>query len=836
MTALDSWTVIHQAGFNNPSRWRGPIVQDSNGNLYAVSQDSAVGLAMMKSADNGDTWAEVDSAGAPSISNGNIQGVSWWGPVGSGSNTVIRIAYISTNYPSGMDNVRDLFYTQFTCSDGLVVQDEWSATVSTVHSAFLDGVAGGTSYIQLYKRSGDNVIIYGGPSRASMGSEYQTSYVAYGSGASWTTTRIDAKSDASHSTPYGIGQSSQADEAHLFYDDEGRTLRTDDSLSTAVAIHNASVGYNHGPMVRTGVTQNSGAETGIVMLRFASGAWRLQWVEEDASDDVQVYTSTTNYAVDIFGTLPADGEAIQDPGALVHDPINNKMWALWAEDTPTPNAIQGISAPDDDTYTAASWDSSKTALVSDADVPTVNAWMHLDVGVWAVGGTTYMGIIVADHNSTDTAYFFRYVLATSAPSGDGVINQASTVVATGTKDVGGAASISQAQTVASTGTKKAHNDAAITQGHTITATGTARETHSGDASISQGHTVAATGTKNAQSDPAISQPSTVASTGTKQASADPTITQPSTVASGGTSARSGDSAINQASTVVATGSVGSDDRHGDAAISQPSTVVATGEKAASNDAAIAQGHTVVATGTKNAQADPSISQPSTVASTGTKAAHGDPSIAQASTVTATGSTAESRHGDAAISQGHTVVATGTKDASGDAAISQPSTVSGAGSKQAHGDGAISQPSTVAATGTVGGGSVHGNAAITQGHTVTATGTKNASASASITQPSTVGSSGIKGASGDPAISQLHNVGALISTQRSGDSTIIALVNLAATGQQLPFISTWPKVGGSVASATRAGSTGVVVGAGSAVSAGGAGSVSAATNKSGQVEA
>jgi hypothetical protein len=394
VASLASWT-----GHVNISDHSVPV-RDTNGNLY-IAQRSANGedIEMFKSTDNGSNWSEVDAAGVPSLGPELINTFSMVGWE-SGGDTKIGVIVVSTVYTSGMDSFLDVEFSEFHCSDVATTGDTWNTVNNTIDTP-TNAATFSSPQCGIERRSGDYMVVYPGDFRATMGNDYSTAWYGYGTNASWTVARFDAMTAATHAQNMTSAPSSQAGDAHMF-------AAAGSADATLNAANNKSTGVN-GPTLlntspKTNLFQTSSSVNAVVGGQ-KSGTTMVIYVIEEAAvtDDITATVAT----VQPFDMVTEDGTEIGP--FVVHDATNSKVWALWLDSNEATNTVFGISAPDDEAETEASWDSSATSFVVDAALEATSL-DRLYAGIWDDGGSTWLGIFNCD-TSADTVDFWRYELA-----------------------------------------------------------------------------------------------------------------------------------------------------------------------------------------------------------------------------------------------------------------------------------------------------------------------------------------------------------------------------------------------------------------------------------------
>ena len=302
----------------------GPFI-DGKGNLYTVSEITAADarMKMMKSADGGRTWTEMDGANRP---------------VRYDLEAVWMVQEGTTLYIVHQRSGGGVHHHVFDTSDAATAPDRWRLKDETVASPS----APRDQYVSLVRLGNGDLWAFYGLNSGGNRIGYRKKPV----GGAWgAQVLLDTVSTGQAVAVRGAG-----DTTHIFYNDETnrqikhKTLTASGVLSAAQRVDDNGVNAVHSPMTNAVFFDDGGVETLVVAWANAAGALRSAQVRGGvATEEVALSTasvvldpdSTTNRAA--VAHLALDGQtvhALWSDGAtadVFHDVSSGAGWGTDVE-------------------------------------------------------------------------------------------------------------------------------------------------------------------------------------------------------------------------------------------------------------------------------------------------------------------------------------------------------------------------------------------------------------------------------------------------------------------------------------------------------------------------
>ncbi len=371
-SVLDTYTNTPQIIVNEPAGQIGGVYaenpgnlgpfEDGNGNKYVViepTSSDAVGM-MMKSADGGDTWDEVDGAGRPSTTD--LEG--------------LHIVQDATNnrllvFHHKGDNPR---LNIFNTSDH-GTPDEWSTVDESIDSAILD--AGDQQITGWLRSDGTMVAVYTGDTNATA-TNFDVWANIRSSGGTWGTPFLvwNLSNNANEGV---VGVLGDNDNVYVFAVDQaagdlfGKTIRgSDDTLrdlfdaAVSATVNGTSVDANVGTTNddRQGCTQpqywdDGGTDKIFIAWKDATdGDLEGVVIEVGSGGSVGTVGAAVNDADDVANSFGAS----RQPIASIIRHTNGDLHAFFATE-PLSGSLNSNLLHDVSTDDGATWGTDETVTV-----------------------------------------------------------------------------------------------------------------------------------------------------------------------------------------------------------------------------------------------------------------------------------------------------------------------------------------------------------------------------------------------------------------------------------------------------------------------------------------
>lgn len=393
------------------------IVHSRGDALYVVGESGATAnkLLVRKSTDGGGTWADVDTAGAPTLTGLQTLAVTQDAGTGNafdGGGLLHMMTQSNYTAPVGMTaGSHDIKYHAFD-----LASDSWSITneavmTTTLNAAISTWYNGGIAL----RSDGDVVVVHYGDTYANMGSDWLDVVYSRREGGSWTTNvTLTGADNNNHNHPvFGISAvRGTSDGIHLRYQDSGSalgardlaTLRSNNTLSTAIDGGGSSPGTTE---FGGFLTWNNGSSQYIAL---SNGTLWSRSVESGGDAATSAGEDTTPWAT------PQSAQY-----HTAYDSTNSTLYVVNNKDSTDPDQIQFATSTND----GNTW-ATPTVIEDQADS---NTWWVIGAAIFTHsagnGGDYVLGILI-QQGTTATIHYDEYVI-TSGSTGQtiavGVANE-----------------------------------------------------------------------------------------------------------------------------------------------------------------------------------------------------------------------------------------------------------------------------------------------------------------------------------------------------------------------------------------------------------------------------
>ena len=394
-TALDTYTVTPRVTvLNRPGHIGGTwietslrnLVVDDDGNLYSVHEladtpDTAIRLAMMKSADGGDSWTLMDDGNAPAETD--IEAVDM--DYHAASDTI----FIGMQGESG-DNVH--FYT-FRVA-GHASADTWDIDelVTTTSTPADQAVA----IAHRGSPENDTILFY---QKSQVSSRDQIGYKRKPDGGSWGSENVldsEASTDVTH--PVVVREPGD-DTLHIFYHTSNGTVGelwhqtmtpssdtvdgTRTQVDQAITVHAGPPGNKSGAFSNAVIWDDAGTERVGVLYQDDAGDdpyWNQSTTSTPSWGNEQ-QISTTDMKHNLLNTRQPNAD-------IVVDDVDDEPWAIWVDDEASPDRFRLLS----DTRVSGSWGTDTVEDTSRFTMIRAITFTHSSGN----GGDRVIGLLVND--------------------------------------------------------------------------------------------------------------------------------------------------------------------------------------------------------------------------------------------------------------------------------------------------------------------------------------------------------------------------------------------------------------------------------------------------------